>query len=362
MLAVDLSFYACFRNFAKYKISCFMTYLVLRFSSIGNVAMTVPVVATLAKEHPDDTFVYVSQKKLAAMFSGVPNVHFFEVDFHGDHAGFSGLRRLYNQISADWSVDYVIDLQHSWKTRLFSAFFRMRRKPVYSLCEGQRSKNVFVQKGAKGLEPLKGEIWRYADVFAKVGLKWNGTFLPMLTDPLLSARIEVMYGEKVGKWIGIAPFAKYKSNVLPYRLTKEVIAHFASQGDVRVFLFGAGRVESEMLRQWSMIFTDVTCVAGNLRLEEEFELMRHLDVMLCMDSANQHLASLVGLRAVTIWGGTHPAVGYSAWSQREEDMLQMDVACRPCSVNGMNDCRRGDFACLNHDVKHIISVVENCLK
>ena len=339
-----------------------MTYLVLRFSSIGNVAMTVPVVATLAHEHPNDTFVYVSQKKLAAMFSGVPNVHFFELDFQGKHGGFLGLRRLYKQITDEWSVDYVVDLQHSWKTRLFSVFFRMRRKPVYSLCEEKRSKKTFVQKGAKGLQALRSEIWRYADVFSQVGLNWKGYFQPMLTDPLLSARIEVMYGEKVGKWIGIAPFAKYKSNVLPYRLTKEVIAHFASRDDVRVFLFGAGRVESEMLRQWSMIFSDVTCVAVNLRLEEEFELMRHLDVMLCMDSANQHLASLVGLRAVSIWGGTHPDVGYSAWAQREDDILQLDVACRPCSVNGVNECKRGDFACMNHDVGHIISVVENCLK
>lgn len=342
----------------KLKRDSFMTYLVLRFSSIGNVAMTVPVVATLAREHPDDMFVYVSQKKLAAMFTGVGNVHFVEADFLGRHAGFGGLKRLYKEVTDVWKVDYVLDLQCSWKTVLFACFFRMRRKPVYSLCGGGCDKSDCVD----GRCGVNGEIWRYADVFRHVGMHWRGDFQPYCTDPLLASRIQVMYGDKQGKWIGIAPFAKYKSNMLPYRLTKEVIAHFASQQGVRVFLFGAGRVESEMLRQWATIFTDVTCVAGNLRLEEEFELMRHLDVMLCMDSANQHLASLVGLRAVTIWGGTHPDSGYAGWRQQESDMLQVDVACRPCSVNGTNECSRGDFACLKHDVGHVISVVENCLK
>ena len=337
-----------------------MTYLVLRFSSIGNVAMTVPVVASLACQHPNDTFVYVSQKKLAAMFAGAPNVQYVEADFQGNHAGLAGMRKLYKQITNQWNIDCVIDLQHSRKTILFASFFRLKRKPIYVRRDAQRSKLRMV-KHEGDAHPIIGESSYYAEVFAQAGLKWSGSFQQLPTNPQLLDKIQTLYGDKQGKWIGIAPFAKYKSNMLPYRITKEVIAYFAAQPDVRVFLFGAGRVESEMLRQWATIYKDVTCVAGNLQLDEEFELMRHLDVMVCMDSANQHLASLVGLRAITIWGATHPQMGYAAWGQQSVDMLQKPIECRPCTINGTNECKRGDCACLKHDAKHIIHEVERAL-
>lgn len=339
-----------------------MTYLLLRFSSIGNVAMTVPVVASLANAHANNTFVYVAQKKLGAMFDECPNVHFVEVEFQGKHAGLGGMQKLYRQIVKQYDVDCVLDLQHNWKTSFFSFLFRVRGKKVYSLNKCMREKKWMVRHGVKKSQAIVAEIWRYADVFAKAGMKWNGDFKPLKSQPELQSRIQELFGEKRCKWLGIAPFAKYKSNMLPYRLMKEVIAHFSSSEDIRVFLFGAGKIESEMLRQWSTIFDNVTCVAGNLRLEEEFELMRHLDLMLCMDSANQHLASLVGLRAMTIWGGTHPALGYYGWGQDEGDSFQKDLACRPCSVNGTNECKRGDYACLKYDVEKILLTVEKALK
>ena len=339
-----------------------MTYLVLRFSSIGNVAMTVPVVVTLAASHPQHTFIYVSQKKLAPMFSSVPNVHFVEADFQGRHSGIGGLKSLYRQIAEQWQVDAVLDLQHNWKTTLFSLQYSLRNIKVYALHTYLRQKKSIVRNGVKHAQWLPLEVWRYAEVFARVGMKWDGDFKPLAGQSQLCEKISRTYGEKTCKWLGIAPFAKYKSNMLPYRLTKEIIAYFASKNDVRVFLFGAGKIESEMLRQWATIFENVTCVAGNLQLDEEFELMRHLDLMLCMDSANQHLASLVGLRAVSIWGGTHPALGYYGWGQSSEDILQKDLPCRPCSINGTHECYRSDFACLQHEVSYIISAVENCLK
>ena len=75
--------------------------------------------------------------------------------------------------------------------------------------------------------------------------------------------------------------------------------------------------------------------------------MRGLDVMLSMDSANMHLASLVGTRVVSVWGATHPYAGFLGWGQRMEDCVQKDLPCRPCSIYGSKPCRYGDFRCLN---------------
>ena len=76
--------------------------------------------------------------------------------------------------------------------------------------------------------------------------------------------------------------------------------------------------------------------------------MSKLDVMLSMDSANMHLASLVGTRVVSVWGATHPYCGFMGWAQKQADIVQNNnLTCRPCSVFGNKPCYRGDFACMN---------------
>jgi len=137
-----------------------------------------------------------------------------------------------------------------------------------------------------------------------------------------------------------------------------VIERLTKNRQTRVFLFGAGQVESEMLRQWSSVFPRTESVAGLLPLEQELELMRRLDVMICMDSANQHLSSLVGLRAISVWCATHPMIGFMGWKQRKEDIVQReDLLCRPCTCHGTNHCRYGNYACRQIEAEKIVSQI-----
>ena len=79
---------------------------------------------------------------------------------------------------------------------------------------------------------------------------------------------------------------------------------------------------------------------------QELILMSHLDVMVSMDSANMHLASITGTKVVSVWGATHPYAGFMGWRQSEDNAVQLPLACRPCSIFGNKPCRRGDFACM----------------
>lgn len=75
--------------------------------------------------------------------------------------------------------------------------------------------------------------------------------------------------------------------------------------------------------------------------------MSRLDAMVSMDSANMHLASVVGTPVVSVWGATHPFAGFMGWGQPAENAIQVeDLPCRPCSVYGNTPCLRGDFACM----------------
>ena len=87
-------------------------------------------------------------------------------------------------------------------------------------------------------------------------------------------------------------------------------------------------------------------MAGKYSLDQELALNSRLDLLICMDSANMHFASLVGTRVLSVWGATHPYAGFYGYHQDPEDCIQLDLPCRPCSVFGQKPCLRKDWACM----------------
>ena len=329
-----------------------MRYLIIRFATLGNVAMTVPVVASLSRRYPDDQFIVAGKKELGAMFAAMPNVQFYEVDNHLDWPGLWALWRDLKE-----QVDSVIDLQDVLRTRVLGLLMRLSGKKVTRVHYGRLRKQLITQLGWFKAS-LPTEFDRYRDAFRRAGLETDTLFEALPVNTKAAANIKKRFGKKEGRWIGLAPFAKSKSNMLPYRVTKEVIERLTADEQTTVYLFGAGVIESEMLRQWSTVFPRTISVAGQLQLEEELELMRCLDVMICMDSANQHLSSLVGLRAVSIWCATHPMIGFMGWKQRPEDIIQrQDLKCRPCTCHGTNHCRYGNYACRQINTETILQSI-----
>ena len=117
-----------------------MTYLIVRLATLGNVAMTVPVIASLSRRYPNDRFIVASKKKLGAMFASMPNVVFREVDNHLD---WRGVWRLWRHLRHE--ADAVIDLQDVLRTRVFDLFM---------LLSGKKVTRVRQQKSPDGVRPL----------------------------------------------------------------------------------------------------------------------------------------------------------------------------------------------------------------
>ena len=332
-----------------------MTYLVLRFQSLGNVSMTVPVLESASRLQPDDTFVFVAKKRLNGLFYGMENVKFHEVDF--GNGSIKSLLRVYHELR-QYHINHVIDLQNVLRSQLLRLLFRLRGIRSTVIRYGRFEKRLIALFGSRHDKPLPTEFERYATTFAAAGLKTDTQFTALAVNEQAASNIYKRFGAKEGMRIGFAPFARSRSNMLPYRTIKGVLAALSRQEKTEVFLFGAGKVESELLRQWAGMYTNVISVAEQLPLEQELELMRTLDVMLCMDSANQHLASLVGLRALSIWCGTHPRMGFYGWKQRPEDCIAVEnLMCRPCTVHGTNYCRYRNYACQTITVEQILNKI-----
>jgi ADP-heptose:LPS heptosyltransferase len=130
---------------------------------------------------------------------------------------------------------------------------------------------------------------------------------------------------------------------------EKVVERLGEQDNLRIFFFGAGKTEQQQFNDWAAKWPFCVNASGQLGgLQQELALMSQLDVMLTMDSANMHLASLVGIPVVSVWGATHPYAGFMGWNQKVENAIQLDLDCRPCSIFGQKPCRRGDYACLNN--------------
>ena len=131
---------------------------------------------------------------------------------------------------------------------------------------------------------------------------------------------------------------------------------------------GGGKAEKIALRPIARKYKHVVSMAEvKHQFIDEYALLGKCDLMLTMESANMHLASLVDLQAMTVWGPTSPSCGYLGYNQIVEDDIQLDMECRPCSITGDKPCRFGDFPCLKnippeYIVQHVIEAVEHNAK
>lgn len=154
--------------------------------------------------------------------------------------------------------------------------------------------------------------------------------------------------------LGIAPFAAHISKIYPLQRMEEVVAAVSKTGE-DIILFGAGEQELSILRTWVAKYPHTRISEGGLRAD--LETIRNLRLMLCMDSANMHLASLVGTRVISIWGATHPDMGFLGAGQQRKDCIIRNLDCQPCSAYGKKQCKYGDYRCLDIDPQTILDVL-----
>jgi len=321
--------------------------LIIRLSAIGDVAMTIPVVYSAAKANPNDSFTVLTQTFLLPLFiNKPPNVKLISINTKGAEKKLSGLLRFAFML-ANRNYDMALDLHGVIRSRIINCIFRLKGKRVFTIDKKRKERKQQTAKPPKKITPLTSITDCYTDVFNRAGFRFDDTFTSLFADTcddyLESALI---FGEKKGHWIGIAPFAIHHGKIYPIDEMEKVVELLLQQPDTTLFFFGGKGYEKSILNQWELQYPNTHCVAGRYSLVQELELIKRLDVLLCMDSANMHFASLVGTKAVSIWGATHPYAGFYGYKQNPDYAVQVELPCRPCSVYGKKPCHRKDYACL----------------
>ena len=316
---------------------------------MGDVAMLVPVVHSLAVQYPQLHVTFLTRKHLVPLYDWMPsNVEIIGVDLKDEYKGFGGLNRLYSSLR-NRHFDAVADMHDVLRSKYLRWRFRLAGTKCAHINKGRKEKKQLIGKGTASvaLQPMAG---RYSDVLKDLGipiqLDYKGAFEKDEED--LSTIVN-LFGEKEAgtKWIGIAPFAAHENKIYTLDKMHEVVLTLAAAGYL-VFLFGAGKKEKEILDSWADR-NNIISICGKLGgLHNEMLLMSQLDVMVAMDSANMHIASIVGVPVISIWGATHPKAGFLPWNQSSDNFIQVDdLQCRPCSVYGNKPCQFGDQRCMN---------------
>lgn len=322
--------------------------LIIRFSALGDVAMTIPVIYSLAVAHPLLEITVLSAKSLQPLFENLPeNVKFIGADLKGRHKGIKGLNVLFNELKVR-KFDYVADFHSVLRSRYLSLRFMLGGAKTAKIDKGRSNKRKLTHKNNKVLVPLKSSFFRYKEVLQHLGFNFELHFDSFFNNKIIefSQKNDQAALKADFKWIGIAPFAKHKGKIYPLELQEKVISHFANDKRVKVFIFGGGESENNVVNNWLEKYPSIVSMVGKLNMNQELLLMSQLDVMLSMDSANMHLASLVNTTVVSVWGATHPYAGFMGWNQSSDNAIQVDLTCRPCSIYGNKPCYRGDYACL----------------
>ncbi|UZT96406.1 glycosyltransferase family 9 protein [Chryseobacterium fluminis] len=305
--------------------------LAYRFSAFGDVAMTAPVFREFLEQNPEVEIIMVSRSNFENLFADIPNVIFKGINLD-DYKGFFGLNRLANELIKEFRPDLIANLHDVIRTKVLDKIYRRKGFKVFKINKGKEEKEHLTDIWNLNKVQLKKTTERYADVFREMGF-----------NVVLSHRLRPTSTSKSG--IGFAPFAQHKGKMLPLEKSYELVRILAQKH--KIYFFGGGKQETETLERWEREIPNTQSLSGKLSLKEELNKISELELMISMDSANMHLASLMGTRCISIWGSTHPYAGFLGFGQNEEDVVQVkDLTCRPCSVFGDKECYRGDWACL----------------
>jgi ADP-heptose:LPS heptosyltransferase len=325
-----------------------MRLLIIRTSAMGDVALMTPVLRGIREQYPEVELVLLTRHAFKPFFTEIDGLNLFFPDFKKRHKGLLGIVRLFKDIRRQAEIDYVIDLHDVLRSKILCLFFRLLNVPVSVINKGRKGKRLLIN--GKKKTRLKHSVDRYCDVFARAGFpvvpslgKW------IVPSPGIVLKSEFIAEMKGVLNIGVAPYAKHKLKMWPEMNMVRLLNLLSEKHKCRFWLFG-GAEDSEKLTVLQTKIPGSISLAGQLGLDEELLFMSKLDLMIAMDSSNMHMAALTGIKVISIWGSTDPLGGFGAWMQPDNFSIRIpveDLTCRPCTIYGKGECKRGDFACMN---------------
>lgn len=330
------------------------TYIIIRLSALGDVAMTLPALYSAADDHPGDQFVLVTQYFMSRLVIQSP-LNLTTIPFQLEQYGSPlGLLRFTKKLHQLYPNAIVVDLHHSLRTRSMGFILKTLGHRLISIEKPYEERKKLLETRVEQRVDPELYLPRMTDLYF-LTLKRAG--LNMLSKGrLVTGRTNCP--RRIT--IGIAPNAHYRGKMISREQVLQLIDGLSERfPDCDMILYGAAGAEARKNRELVQLRPNKVRLTAAEGLANEVEEIAQLDCMVSMDSANQHIAAMVGTPVISIWGATHPASGYIPFRTPLANCIGAELECRPCSIKGDKICHRGDYACLSLlSIPKIIDAVE----
>lgn len=338
--------------------------LVIRFSSIGDIVLSTPLLRVLRERFPKTQIDFVTKKEYAELVSSNHNINFtYQYD---PVTGFPGLRELKRKLKAE-SYDLVVDIHNSLRSRYVRSMLGVKKIAVVDKRVKERTMLVKLKKNVYGKSVSVSD--RYVEALKEFDVRSDGKGPELhIPDDVLfavSGRVGKLGLNRFEKLLGICPFARHATKEWPLDRYADLAVGFVRGFDGAVMIFGGkeDRVRSAALTGKIASQTGPERIidwTGGCSLLETAAAMQYCDVIATNDTGLMHLANAMNKKVVALFGSTVKEFGFFPHGEGSIVLEQKGLYCRPCSHVGLPECPEKHFRCMREiNVKDVAAAVKN---
>ena len=321
--------------------------LIIRFSSIGDIVLTTPVIRCVKKQLPFSEVHYLTKYAYRSILESNPYINKLHLLNHN-------LPEILPSLIKE-QFDYIIDLHHNVRTLQVK---RALSKSVAFSFNKLNFQKWLLTALKVNLMPTVHIVDRYMETVKLLGISNDGMGL----DYFIPEKDRVFENDlpmsHVFGFIGVVIGAALNTKKLPTKKLKEL----CSKIDYPIILLGGpeDKATGEEIASVDSIRIYNSC--GKFNLNESADLIRRAKCIIAHDTGLMHIAAAFKKQIISIWGNTVPEFGmapyYGLASQPSDRFEVKGLWCRPCSKIGFSKCPLGHFKCMNkQDIEKIVHTV-----
>ena len=333
---------------ANKKKSVARKFLIIRFSSIGDIVLTTPVIRCLRKQYPEAEIHFLTKQAFRSIVAHNPYIN--KIHTLGD-----SFELLLHELMIE-EYDYIIDLHHNLRTLRIKRFL----KNVKSFSFNKLNVEKFILTNFKiNTLPKKHIVDRNLETVASLGVVNDGMGLDYFIPTLDEIKKDDIPTSHMHGYIAVVIGAALATKKLPLHKLKELCTAI----DHPIILLG-GKEDYEDGKAIAKVDEiKIYNACGKFNLNESADLVKGAKLVISHDTGLMHIAAALQKPVISVWGNTVPAFGmypyYGSRSNRQYDVVEINkLWCRPCSKIGYNKCPKGHFKCMEKiDVNYIVNLV-----
>ena len=312
-----------------------MKILLIRFSSLGDVILTMPVAIALRHLYPSASVELATKAEYEGLFT--PPDPFDRVIYLDKNENIKILKSLIN----DGKYDIIADLHKNLRTALLMPFITAGKKKHYS--KGSISRRLFVKTKIR-ISAFPPVVQKYLKPFGIKEIPKSPWITLKEYERDRGYQILRDTGVEKHKVIGIAPGAKWNTKKWSIKKYIELSGRFERNGLDVVFVFGKGDEQEKDILMHSSSNAKILDTSSYL-LKEIIYAISWMDAFVSGDTGLMHLAESAGIPVVTLFGPTTKEFGFFP-TNHNSIVIEKDLSCRPCSLHGSDVCIKGDSVCM----------------